>query len=90
MHAHASGDRKSRREENLQRGLSLASGAEATFEQKLDAGAPNRLPSRRDPCGRAGASIGVENVPALFGERRCGHFLSLRHQALLGASVEML
>ena len=80
MHAHASGDRKIRREKNLQRGLSHTSGAEVAFKQKLDAGAPNRLPSHRDPCGRAGASIGVKNVPALFGERRCGRFLSLRPQ----------
>ena len=86
MHAHASGDRKSRREENLQKGLSHTSEAEAAFKQKLDANAPNRLPSHRDPCGRAGASSGVENVPALFRERSVWTFLLLR-RILTAASI---
>jgi hypothetical protein len=67
--------------------VSYASGAYATFQQKLDASALNRLPSPRDCYGRANAFIGISKWPALYWDRRCGHFFSLTPQSDIGKSI---
>jgi hypothetical protein len=58
------------------------------------AGAPDLHPRRRGRHGVAGASIGLENAPALFGARWCEPILATGPQkatgAAMGAPVEML